>query len=234
MSSSCCYVNNLHKYAGCVKTIQGPQGPQGSTGTIGLTGFTGYTGTTGPIGYTGSTGTLGPTGPVSSTSWVLLDTITIANNGDNGFFDNIPQTYTELKIDYNARSNRNDWFFDYVGIQFNLDTGNNYVQNRWTYWNNFQIQNETTDFYRTIFIPTLQSGSELWGTGSILLPNYTNTSQYKVSRAEGTGNFNNSNQMLAWCQYTSTNAIANVSIKTPDSLASAFVANSIFKLYGRN
>jgi hypothetical protein len=69
MSSSCCYVNNLHKYAGCVKTIQGPQGPQGSTGTIGLTGFTGftgytgYTGTTGVTGFTGTTGTTGPIGP---------------------------------------------------------------------------------------------------------------------------------------------------------------------------
>ena len=184
----------------------GATGPTGATGAAGATGATGPTGATGATGAAGTNGTNGvgvPTGGTTGqvlaknsgtnydTIWaaasgggtgdvVKIATVTLSSAGSISF-SSIPGTYSHLLLCGRLRATYSGPY-TYPGIQFNADTGANYINaGIWLENGSASYTNATADTQVTTeIIPASTSGSSYFAAVEATIYNYASTSFYKA------------------------------------------------------
>lgn len=149
-------------------------------------------------------------------------------------FTNITQNYTDLIIKIAARGTSTGG--DNVSIQFNNDTGNNYITRR-------LLTNNGTSAYSDTFTTSKVYGPELtnasnnasiFTNGEIYIPSYTGSNQKSMS--VDTANENNSTGTIGLGiitgLWTGTSAITSIKLTSYQGSSINFVEHSTVVLYG--
>lgn len=165
---------------------------------------------------------------------------TATGTGSSGTitFSSIPSTYTSLQIRILGRNTAATSGRRTAVLQFNSDTGNNYV----AYHNLFgDGAAATADAFTTAngcYVSYMFSASgvstDMYGAAIIDLHDYATTTKNKTVRAFGGTNVNNTTAgdqaiVLHSSLWLSTAAINSISVKTDGS---NWATGSVFSLYG--
>lgn len=149
-------------------------------------------------------------------------------------FTSIPATYTDLVIKIAARATSTGG--DNVSIQFNNDTGNNYVTRRLLTNNGTSAYSDTFTTLK-IYGPELTNASNnasIFTNGEIYITNYTGSTQKSVSI--DTANENNSTGTIGLGiiagLWTGTSAITSIKLTPYQGASISFVQYSTATLYG--
>ena len=185
----------------------------------------------------GSLTTPSAKGAFVGSSYESIATVTVGSGGSSTItFSSIPSTYTHLQIRALARTNRNTSAGDYYAVQFNSDTGANYIIGHQLYANgttagSFFNGASGNQFYIER-IPALNSTASVFGGTVIDILDYRNTNKYKTTRAlcGWDNNGTNGEIHLASGAWMSTNAITSIAITS--GTLNNFVQYSHFALYG--
>jgi len=148
-------------------------------------------------------------------------------------FTSIPATYTDLVVKISSRSSNtaaND--SDSLNLQFNGDTGSNYIR-RTLYGDGGAAgsSNATTTSMRIAFTDTNGNTSSTFGNTEIYIPNYAGSTQKSVS-GDGVVEANVSQYIYASFNaglWTGTAAITSIKLLIPSY---NFVQYSTAYLYG--
>jgi hypothetical protein len=176
------------------------------------------------------------TGSGGGGSFTLIDSFTFTGSEATYTFASIPQTYKDLIITLNARSDR---AASTSGVAFRLngDSGGNYYQQNsnqsGTTANASQGLGGTSG--GAIVIPGASAAADLAGARDITLHDYTNSVFKKLYRqhsiyATGTGS-GGMTQNITSGFWNSTSAITDVEVF--DTTPSNFTEGSVVSLYGR-
>jgi hypothetical protein len=149
-------------------------------------------------------------------------------------FTSIPSTYKHLEIRYIARANVADTNSALL-IRFNTDTGSNYSWHtiRGDGASGFYVDglgNSSGPFVASIVGDT--STGNIYGAGTISIPDYANTGKYKTARSFGGFDVNGSGGYLQLSSESWRSTTAINSIKFTFSTGSGFLQYSHFALYG--
>ena len=162
----------------------------------------------------------------------IATTIVGAGGAASVTFSSIPSTYTHLQIRYLCRSNRAD-ITDSVKMNFNSDTGNNYV---WHYLRgNGSIAtasaSSSTSYILSGNVVASTGGSDMFGAGVIDILDYSNTNKNTTARILN-GEDRNGAGFLYFNSglWMNTNAITSI-VLAPDS-GTLWTRYSSFALYG--
>lgn len=145
-------------------------------------------------------------------------------------FNNIPQTFTDLKLVTSSRSNASGTI-DTVSFQFNGDTSSSYSMTRLYGSGSSAASDRYTSNNGSPF--DILDGStaiaNTFGNAEYYIPNYT-SSNYKqfINDAVSENNTTASYQLLESGLWSKTNAITSIKI----SVGTYFVQYSTFTLYG--
>ena len=156
-----------------------------------------------------------------------ISAITLSSAQSTITFSNIPQTYTHLQVRFIAATSVAD---QDIWVNFNADTASNYSEHRF-YTNGTTITSGGLASQGKIeYFGRSGSGSNVFASNIVDIPDYTNTNKYKTIRS----NFGWDNNTTAFVMYSSgswrnTNAITSMVI-TPQS--GTFSQYSSFALYG--
>lgn len=148
-------------------------------------------------------------------------------------FGSIPQTYTHLQVRVLGRTNR-ALFRDFIGINFNSDTGNNYAYHQIDGTGTSAGSSGVTSFseINTGYLGSANaSNANAFGVIIIDILDYTNTNKNTTTRA--LGGFDDNGQgpiIFSSGLWMNTNAITSVLI-TP-GVGTLFSEYSQFALYG--
>ena len=161
----------------------------------------------------------------------LIEAKTLGSNTASVTFDNIPQTYTDIKLVISARTDRagqdNDALFITInGVTTNLanilleSTGSG------------SGSSNTNSGASTKVFPTVGSTAtaNTFGNGEIYFPNYTG-SQYKSFSGYGVTE-NNATQAITGLSANLWSNTAAITSLTFNSIGTNFVSGSTFYLYG--
>lgn len=118
----------------------------------------------------------------------LISSASVPSGGQNTVtFDNIPQTYTDLKIVWSAQNDRSDGNWGYMKAAFNSNT---------SLFTHFEIYasggfgSETTyvdtNNYASYMVATAWMGTNVFGNGSMYISDYTNSGAHKTYLLEDT------------------------------------------------
>lgn len=149
-------------------------------------------------------------------------------------FNNIPQTFTDLKLVISCRANTSSVQVDGIGIQFNTDTASNYSQTQ-VYGDGSATassRNANLNFIYAGVVNAATGTSNTFTNSEIYIPNYigTNFKQIIVDRL-AENNTTTASLGLHATLWRSTSAITSMRIY--DYAGSFnFVQNSTFTLYG--
>jgi hypothetical protein len=170
-------------------------------------------------------------------SFSLISTTTVGAGGTSSVtFSSIPGTFTDLVVLVSAKYSNGGWDQDFLAMQFNADTGNNYT------WGNlefngfaFPAKQYTSPTNRIGLgqIPGGNIGSTYMGSVKIQIPYYA-SSQAKVCDSEWSWvQAANSQYALGTTGggWTNTGAITSIRFFSQNTLTIA--QNSVFSLYGR-
>jgi hypothetical protein len=169
----------------------------------------------------------------------LIKKTTLSSASTTMFFTNIPQTFKDLKIFVTARGsysgNRNT-----MDISFNSDTNtSNYKGYEWYYEDGAmggEFNNSGSSASRNIgALPGTTGDSNQFGAVEIIIPNYTNTTNYKVAYTSIAAPRNASTGYSYWDRgntWLSNNAINEITFRNNSGGGSNFDSQSTIWLYG--
>lgn len=229
---------------GTATTFTATSSPGGVTGTgsspinvTGLTDGTAYTFTVTASNSTGSA-TSGASASVTPTSFLTgaydsIATTTVGAGGTSSVtFSSIPSTYTHLQLRYFARTSRAD-ITDWVEINFNSDTGNNYASHYLRGNGSFaSVSGLAAVNYGEGGTTVAQTGgANMFGTGVIDILDYTNTNKNTTIRSLSGEDRNGLGFVYFFSSlWMNTNAV-NTILLTP-GLGTNFSEYTSFALYG--
>ena len=145
-------------------------------------------------------------------------------------FTSIPQTYTDLKLVFSIRNNRNNAGPGYGRLQFNSSASN---------WSGKRLGNEDgsafsssrSDNYTIFSTAIAYATANTFGNGEVYIPNYT-SSNYKSLSIDSTNETNAATpieQELNAFLWSNTAAITSITISAD---AGTFLQYSTAYLYG--
>ena len=150
-------------------------------------------------------------------------------------FNSIPSTYKSLQLRILARDTTTSSATNNLKIQFNGDTGANYIgyhtlsgNGSAASANGYGATNYA--YFLSVIAGSDASNTTTYGTAIVDIIDYTNTSKYKTLRNFGGFDRNGSGySVLGSAAWMSTSAINSITL-TPDS--TAYATGSTFALYG--
>ena len=154
-------------------------------------------------------------------TYTPIASITLGANATSVTFSSIPQTYTDLIVIVNGRTDGDE----NIRLQFNSDTSNNYSVTA-LYGNGSTVTSNRQSNTGSIGIGGISSGSDEQGTVVVQIFNYSNTTTNKtvITRAN-----NSTYVQLRTGTRRSTEAISGITL-TAD--ATTFLSGATFNLYG--
>jgi hypothetical protein len=162
----------------------------------------------------------------------LIETKTTGSTVTSVTFSAIPQKYKDLVMWVSARTDRSSATVDNVAVQFNNDTGNNYVEGGMynqrstpTTFTSGGVTNKIADFCYAASGATLTSE---YGACWVYIPNYSSTTQRKVTTSDNQGNAFNMFMYGYWGN--PTDGIST--IKLMPGSGTNFYSGCVFSLYG--
>ena len=168
-------------------------------------------------------------------SYESIATVTVGSGGSSyAEFTSISSSYKHLQIRVLARSNSTGDVNDDCSLQYNSDTGSNYVSHALN-GNGTAVTagyNAAASTNRLLKTAGPDASANVFGGGVIDILDYTNTNKYKTARGlggidtNGTGGVISLESML----WLNTNAIT--SIKIAPRFGTLWVEYSTFALYG--
>lgn len=191
--------------------------------------------------FVGDNGTeIGPLASASGAGAMTLITDTVLGSPAASItFSSISGSYKHLLILGNIRTDRTGAYADGLVIQFNSDTGANYVQLRAQHNVNTTAYSEnlgTATPQLSFILPSADSPANSFGPVKITIPSYAVTNMHKSALAEswgyqkaGTGSLFVSQGGIMWLN---TAAITDIVFKP--NTGTNFVAGSRLTLYGIN
>ena len=171
----------------------------------------------------------------STSSFESIATSTVGSGGTATItFDLSSVTgYKHLQIRVLAKSNSTGDTNDDCSLQFNGDTGSNYVSHALNGNGSSATAgyNAAASNNRLLKVAGPDAGSNIFGGGVIDVLDYSSSSKYKTSRGLGGADWNSGGVIsLESMLWLNTNAIT--SIKISPRYGSAWVEYSTFALYG--
>jgi hypothetical protein len=164
----------------------------------------------------------------------LIETKTIASLTATVIFSSIPQTYTDLKIVWSARTNWSS-ALDTLYIRFNSNSSSYQTKQMLGFANGGNVYSES-DPGNTSVVSYTATGSTAYansfGAAEMYIPNYT-SSTYKNCALDGV--LINDVASNSWTNTSNSlwsNSAAINSITFTSNNGASFVANSVFSLYG--
>lgn len=167
-------------------------------------------------------------------TYTLIETKTLTSTVASVVFSSIPQTYTDLKIVWSARTN---WTsaVDSLYIRFNSNSSSYQSKQMLGFSNNGNVYSES-DPTNTSVVSYTATGSTAYANSfsaaEMYIPNYT-SSTYKNCVLDGTmindtasNSWTNTSNSL-WSNSAAINSITFIS-----NNGASFIANSSFSLYG--
>lgn len=117
-------------------------------------------------------------------NYIPISTVTVGNGGAASIaFNNIPQTYTDLKVVFSVRGTRVN-ASDGMNLQFNGDTANNYSTRRIYGIGSGTPSSDSLTPYARIFlndIPASTATASTFCNSEFYVPNYLSSNQKSVS-----------------------------------------------------
>lgn len=180
-------------------------------------------------------GASSPTVPNFGNMTVIQEVVTSGSAG-SVTFSNIPATYRDLRIVVTGRAIHASTNSESIGVQFNGDTGSNYVD----HYVDFQATSATTPAVNTSntlnqigYLPGSTSPANTVGMIQFDMGNYAGTSFYKVGSSTERMWYDTSSVFATLRGHTwkSTSAISSIKVFTTDG-STNFVDGAIVTLYG--
>ena len=208
----------------------------------GLTAGTAYTFTVAAINANGTSSASDASNsvtPVVPTAYSSIATVTAAGGESSLSFTSIPSGYTDLQIRAIVKNQFNGDGTYSTRLQFNSDTGNNYVYHG-LYGNGTSAAANGVTASPSLDIQNSSSGSgassgTIYGTLIIDIADYLNTSKNKTVKAIAGNDINVSatNKYVGLYSglWLSTSAITRIDI-LPQSIPTTWAAGTTFALYG--
>jgi len=171
--------------------------------------------------------------------WNVIQHTELGASAPSVTFGSISGSYDHLYIEASARSD-DVQYYDHFGIQFNGDTGSNYSNTNMLAGSATPLSTRatTTQIQHLYGITGANNLADTFGTATIWIPNYADTSNYKQVWGEGSTP-NNSTTDYQWTVsmiaglWASTSAITSI-VLFPAQGLDDFVQYSTFTLYGIN
>jgi hypothetical protein len=167
----------------------------------------------------------------------LLGSYTVSGSTEASIsFSSIPQTYTDLVVEYFARINEGSR--DYTVLYVNGDTTQANYSYAWMahYDGSSTTQNKGTSSNGmfgacSAYSPSGATPANAIGVGEFYLPNYALTDRYKSGGVRGWATGNSVNYMVTQFAglWKSNSAITSLTLKPSTG---SWVQNSSFRLYG--
>jgi hypothetical protein len=182
---------------------------------------------------------------MTTNTYVVLDTRTLSTSTPSVTFSSIPQTYTDLVLVINARTDRNDQSnrpTDLIKVTYNGSNASNYSDT--ILGNNstnspFSYRESNQGFMAVGAVPGAQSNAGEFGTNIFHVQSYSNTTTYKTLLARGgnptsvgSGNYYMGAATGLWRGATGSSKEAITSITLAPYVGSNFVSGSTFSIYG--
>lgn len=157
----------------------------------------------------------------ASNTYESISSVTLTSNASTVTFSSIPQTYTDLFLVINGRTDTDE----NVSLRINGDTGNNYSETTLYGTGSTSVSTRTTNA-NTIGIGGISSGTDEQGTNIVHFFNYTNTTTNKliISRAN-----NSTYVQIRVGMRRNTEVISSFSLT---AATSTFLTGATFSLYG--
>jgi hypothetical protein len=154
-------------------------------------------------------------------TYTPIASIILGVNATSVTFSSIPQTYTDLIVIFNGRTDGDE----NTNLQFNSDTTNNYSVTA-LYGNGSTVTSARDSNVSSIGLGGISSGADEQGTVVCQIFNYANTTTNKtvISRAN-----NSTYVQLRAGMRRSTQAVSTITIKAD---ATTFLSGTTFNLYG--
>jgi hypothetical protein len=167
----------------------------------------------------------------------LISSSTVGSGGTSTIsFNSIPQTYTDLKIFYSARSNKTSAAYANLTIRFNGDSGSNYGF-KMVYGTGSNVYSAETipdTGVQWAYITTDGATANTFGNGFWYIPNYTSSNPKSVN-GDSVSEHNETGTSIASMRsgrWTGTAAITSISIVVSGTIDLTIKENSTFYLYG--
>ena len=162
----------------------------------------------------------------------LIESKTLGTAAASIEFTSIPQTFTDLVLLFNFRSNV-DQTYTNIALRFNSDTGSNYSM-RMLYGEGSGgglSASQTTTSMQWVYSTGLQATSNTFGNAQVYIPNYTGSTSKSVSMdSVSENNATQSIQALTAGLWSGTAAITSISMFT--QAGPNLLAGSTASLYG--
>lgn len=154
-------------------------------------------------------------------TYTPIASITLGAATSSVTFSSIPQTYTDLIVIFNGRTDGDE----NTNLQFNSDTTNNYSVTA-LYGNGSTVTSNRQSNTGSIGLGGISSGSDEQGTVIVQIMNYANTTTNKtvISRAN-----NSTYVQLRVGMRRSTEAVSAMTIRADST---TFLSGTTFNLYG--
>jgi hypothetical protein len=179
-------------------------------------------------------GILASSGAVATQPFDSIATVTVGSGGSSyAEFTSIGSGYKHLQIRVLAKSNSTGDTNDDCSLQFNGDTGSNYVSHALNGNGSSATAgyNAAASNNRLLKVAGPDAGSNIFGGGVIDVLDYSSSSKYKTSRGLGGADWNSGGVIsLESMLWLNTNGIT--SIKISPRYGSAWLQYSHFALYG--
>lgn len=161
----------------------------------------------------------------------------LANGSTYAQFTNIPQNYQDLLIIVNARGvNTSNGFgtAQYLGTYANGDPSScsaTSLRGDGASATSTRVTNQS--YFVSSAIPNSNAGAGIYGSVSMNILNYSNTTTYKTILTRSAFDMNGSGQTwLTVTLYSKTAAISSLTIYDPSASGSVLAAGSTVTLYG--
>jgi hypothetical protein len=169
----------------------------------------------------------------STTAYESIQTYTVGSGGQSSVTFSALGSFKHLQIRVLAKSNSTGDTNDDCSLQYNGDTGSNYVSHALTGNGSTASAgyNPAASTNRLLKVAGPDAGTNIFGGGIIDILDYANSSKYKTARGLGGADWNSGGVVaLESMVWLNTNAIT--SVKISPRYGSAWVEYSTFALYG--
>lgn len=146
----------------------------------------------------------------------------------------IPQTYTDLKVSFSARTNNSTggaWDNIYITFNGNSSGYNQILAYGYDSGSTASASGSSGSQFTFVYAPRSAATANTFGSGELYIPNYTSSNQKSCSIDTVVENNSSSSYFLAMTAGLWTNTAAITSI-TITANSNSFVQYSTFYLYG--